>query len=274
VPRADDGPVVVVGGGIAGLAAAAELAATRAVTLVERLPVAGGVLGYEAAPVRALEDRCRAAGVRLQLGTTAVRFDGARVLTVGPGAIRWLEAAQLVYAGGGRPATQAELRILGPRLAGVLPATVAIHFAEAGVVLGRRVAIVGTGDWATAAAHALALTRTRCAITVVAAAGAPPPAFEHDGLIAGWTPCAVEGDGRVGGLVLERDGQRHRVACDAVILADDPRPLRNVDGAVHEDAERVHFVQPVAAIATHSSVAEEARAAVRALLARHLEVRS
>ena len=47
------------------------------------------------------------------------------------------------------------MRIAGPRLAGVLPAPVAIHFAEAQVLLGRRVVIVGTGDWAQAAGRVI-----------------------------------------------------------------------------------------------------------------------
>jgi NADPH-dependent 2,4-dienoyl-CoA reductase/sulfur reductase-like enzyme len=267
VPDAD--VVVVVGGGLAGLAAAAELArAGDAVTVVERLPVAGGVLGYEDGTVRALVDECRAAGVEWLLGTTAVRFDGARVLTVGPGAIRWRPARRLVYAGGGRPATLAESQVLGPRLAGVLPAPVAIHFAEAGVVLGSRVALVGCGDWAAATAHALAASAP--SLTVVAPPGAGRPGFDHDGLISDWTPRAVEGDGRVAGLVLGRGDQRYRLACDAVILAHDTRPLRNVDGAVRDGAAGVRFVQPVAETATAASVV----AAARALVANDLEVRT
>jgi hypothetical protein len=111
-------------------------------------------------------------------------------------------------------------------------------------------------------------------LTVVARAEAPAPAFHHDGLYAGWRPVAVEGDGRVAALWLERDGQRHRLACDAVVLAEDPRPLRNVDGAIRDGAARVHFVQPVAPAQTDASVAEAARSAARRLLARHLEVQS
>ncbi len=127
--------IAVVGAGIAGMAARAE------VTVLDRLPMSGGVLPYDLPAVRELTARCRSAGVQWLLGTTAVRWDSGRLLTVGPSGIRWLDAAHLVFAGGARPATAAELMLAGPRLAGVLPAPVAIHLAEAKVTIGRQVVI-------------------------------------------------------------------------------------------------------------------------------------
>lgn len=252
--------VAVVGAGIAGLAAAEELAERACVTVLDRLPVPGGVLPFDTPAVRRLEQRCQSAGVRWLLGTTALRWQHGRLLAAGPRGISWLEADHLVFAGGSRPATAAELPIAGPRLAGVLPAPVAIHLAEAKVTLGRHVIIVGTGDWARAARHAIAGQRSD--VTVVARQQAPPPSFPHDGLISGWAPVAVSGTGRVAAVTLERGGQQHTMSCDAVILADSIRPLRNVDGAVYDPAAGVTFVQPADEVSTHELTAALARRAV------------
>jgi NADPH-dependent 2,4-dienoyl-CoA reductase/sulfur reductase-like enzyme len=253
--------VAVVGAGVAGLAAAQELAARADVVLLDRLPVPGGVLPFDHPAVRALAKRCGSAGVRWLLGTTAVRWEEGRLLAVGPAGVQWLDADRLVFAGGCRPATAAELPVAGPRLAGVLPAPVAIHLAEAKVTLGRQVVIVGTGDWARAAREAIAGQRSR--VTVVAPEPAEAVAFGHDALISGWTPVAVSGRGRVSALTLERAGQRHVLDCDAVILAGSARPLRNVDGAIFERATGVTYVQPAAETASWEDVASAARAVVR-----------
>ncbi len=251
----------MVGAGVAGLAAAGELASRADVVVLDRLPVPGGVLPFDLPAVRALADRCRAAGVRWLLGTTAVRWDPGRLLTVGPQGIQWLDAVHLVFAGGCRPATAAEVPVAGPRLAGVLPAPVAIHLAEAGVTLGRRVVIVGAGDWARAARDAISGQRSHIVqITVVAPdpAGAIP--FQRDAMISGWTPVAVSGRGRVSAVTLERAGQRLVLDCDAVILAASARPLRNVDGAIFEPAPGVTYVQPAAETSRWDEVASAAQA--------------
>jgi hypothetical protein len=176
-----------------------------------------------------------------------------------------------VYAGGGRPATQAELRIAGPRLAGVLPATVAVHFAEAEVILGHRVAVVGAGDWAATFAHAI--EAQPASITVVACSGASRPSFHHDRLISGWTPTRVLGTGRVSALLLESEGVEYRMSCDAVVLAAAARPLRNVDGAVLDSSEDVTFVQPIAeSMSTADTVNRARRIAATVPLTTRIEV--
>lgn len=250
----------MVGAGVAGLAAAEKLAARADVVVLDRLPVPGGVLPFDLPAVRTLADRCRSAGVRWLLGTTAVRWDQGRLLAVGPEGVQWLDAAHLVFAGGCRPATAAELPVAGPRLAGVLPAPVAMHLAEAKVTLGRRVVIVGAGDWARAAREAIAGQRSQ--VTVIAGKSADAVSFPHDAVISGWTPVAVSGRGRVSALTLERAGQQHVLDCDAVILAASPRPLRNVDGAVFAPAPGVTFAQPVAETGSWEQVAAAAEALV------------
>jgi hypothetical protein len=188
------------------------------------------------------------------LGTTAIRWSDRRLLTVGPDGVVWHDFDHLVCAGGGRPATQAELRIAGPRLAGVLPATVAIHFAEAGVILGHRVAVIGAGDWASSFAHAIAEQDVH--ITVIADT---EPSFRHDRLISGWTPTRVTGPGRVSALFLHNEGVDFRLSCDAVALATAPRPLRNIDGAVLEGSEHVTFIQPVGETMSAADTIDAAR---------------
>jgi NADPH-dependent 2,4-dienoyl-CoA reductase/sulfur reductase-like enzyme len=258
--------VAVVGAGVAGLAAAEVLAHRADVVVLDRLPVPGGVLPFDAPAVRSLEQRCRSAGVRWLLGATAVRWEEGRLLTVGPGGIEWLDADHLVFAGGCRPATAAELPVAGPRLAGVLPAPVAIHLAEAKVTLGRQVVIVGAGHWAHAAREAIAGQRSHVTVVEPDQAVGPDRAdgagFGPDALISGWTPVSVSGRGRVSALTLERAGQQHVLDCDAVILAGSARPLRNVDGAVFEPAPGVTFVQPAAETAGWEEVASAARAMV------------
>jgi NADPH-dependent glutamate synthase beta subunit-like oxidoreductase len=228
-PRAaHGGTIAVVGAGVAGLAVAGELARRgERVALVDRLPVAGGVLGDRHPAVRRLFAAC---DVTLLLGMTALRWDAGVLTLAGPAGIRHLEARHLVFAGGTRPSTPAELGLTGSRPAGVLPAPVAIHLVEAGAVLGERVAVLGAGAWADAAVRAL----------------------EHQGASAvirvAVPPSTVSGRVRVSAL--------GDVACDCVVLAARERPLRNVDGAVLDGAPDVTYVQPVA-----TTVAEaEARA--------------
>lgn len=258
----------IVGAGIAGLAAAEALSGTYDVVVYDRLPVPGGVLRFDHPAVTGLERRCRAAGVSWKLGTTAVRWDGSRLMGVGPGGICWDDAALLVYAGGCRPATLAELGVTGPRLAGVYPAPVAIHLAEAKVILGRRVAIIGSGHWARASREAI--SGHDCSVTVVTepepACGASAARFSGDRVLDGWRPVAVQGVGRVDALTLDRAGQRYRISCDAVILAGSQRPLRNVDGAVTEPAPMVAFVQPLGEHTTHADVAQQVREALPELI--------
>ena len=91
------------------------------------------------------------------------------MLLAGPGGIRWTPADHLVYAGGVRPATAAEVGLGGSRLAGVLSATVAVHLAEAEVMIGRRVVIVGGGNWAERATEEL--SHGGCEITHVVPPG-------------------------------------------------------------------------------------------------------
>jgi NADPH-dependent 2,4-dienoyl-CoA reductase/sulfur reductase-like enzyme len=228
--------IVVVGAGIAGLAAALELAPSGEVELVERLPEVGGTWGFEHPLVAELRRRCVEVGVRLTLGVTALRWRERRLLLVGPGERAWREADHLVFAGGTRPATAAELPLFGARLAGVFAGTVAHHLLEGRIDLGERPVVCGDGYWAD-----LVLAELGGAVRSirVGAASATNPEL---GLWSDWRPVAVRGRDRVTELVVGRGDEERALACDCVVLAGDQRPLRNVDGAITEAAD-VTFVQ-------------------------------
>ncbi len=254
--------VVVVGGGISGLTLAGEVAGHAAVTLIDRLPAVGGVLGYEHALVRELHDVVRARQADLRLGTTALRWIDNRLLVAGPGGIEWIEAGCLAFCGGTRPSTAAELGVGGDRPAGVYSATVAVHLMEAGVRLGNTVVVVGSSDWANRAAHHLERQRTR--IVGVLADG-EDVAFA-DERWHGWQLREVHGAARLSYVILGRDGFRQRISCDAVVLGSHMKPLRNVDGAVF-GGRNVTYVQPVADITSAGAVEAHAREAAARVLA-------
>ena len=218
--------------------------------LIDRLPVFGGAAGWDRPEIRDYATAAAALGVELHLGQTAIRWSGQRVLVLGPGSCRWVAAQHLFMAGGLRPATVADLEITGDRPAGVVPATVAEHLLDTGVALWRTVVIVGEGPWAArVAGHARALGSR-----IVALGSAAGWADEHLG-----RPhrCSIVGRDRVRALRLDYGGAGAAsvdVACDAVVLAADPVPSRNVDGAVRPGSPGVTFVQPVVALRRRRAV--------------------
>jgi hypothetical protein len=252
---------MVVGAGISGLAAAAELASDREVWIVDRLPAVGGECGYEHPTVKQLERSCRKAGVLLLLGTTALRWVRGRLLVAAPGSIRWLDADRLVYAGGCRPGTPTELRLAGGRMAGVISATVAVHLLDAGVRLGRNPVVLGDTDFAADVADRLHRTGTQ--VRIVAPDTDATPAYADDWWPR-WRAIRVRGQGRVRELEIACGDLREWLACDAVVLADGIRPLRNVDGALAE-GDPVAFIQFPAPHAGVEATVAHARVAAASL---------
>ena len=255
--------IIVVGAGITGLAAAADLAERADVRVLERLPAPGGTWEFDHPGVRALIDQCRSRGVRVECGDTALRWVDRRLLVIGPGRREWLPADHLVFAGGVRPATPAELPLFGSRTAGVFAATVAHHLLQAHIPLGRRIALCGTGFWADiTTAHLPRGTE----VTVVGDGPAPTaPAGVSQTQWPDHRAVEIIGDDRVTGLVTEAGGHRRTLACEAVVLAGDLRPLRNVDGAI-VDGPDVTYVQPTAPALTANDAVEYARKAVSTLI--------
>lgn len=251
--------VTVAGAGIAGLAVATHLAnAGYRVTVLDRVPVTGGVLGYRQPLVRALTERATRAGVTFTLGTTALRWGDSRLLAAGPAGISWTPAARVVVATGHRPRTLAEMRVAGPRLSGVLPVTAAVHLLEAGVQLGRRIAVIGDGWWSRRlAAHAL----PRATVIGIAPEPHAPLEFATEAW-PGWRADRLWGTDRVTGVVVKRKDVTELVPCDAVVTAQANVPYRNIDGALTPDPSGVAFVQPLSATAEQTVEAAREAAAV------------
>jgi D-hydroxyproline dehydrogenase subunit alpha len=254
--------VTVVGGGLAGLTAARELAGRADVTLVERLPAAGGVWGFEHPRIRALVADCRDRGVELVLGATALRWRDHRLLIVGPGQTQWLSASHLVFAGGTRPAHAAELRVAGGRLAGVFVATVAHHLLDAGIRLGRRHVVAGWGDWAELIVPQL---QRHGQVTVVGGNPGDRLPWRDVDWWPGYRPASLRGGSRVSQVEVTNGHSGLTVGCDCVVFAGDPRPLRNVDGANVDGVGDVTFIQPTAPGLGAEAVIEFAQAVAAAV---------
>jgi putative NAD(P)-binding protein len=261
--------IIVVGAGICGLAVSAELSRKLPIALIDRLPVIGGITaGYENRVAVELAAQCHANGVEFYLGTAALRWAASRLLIAGPvTGLRWLEGTHLVYAGGTRPSTPAELRLIGSRLGGVYPAMVAHHLTESGVRLGLNPAIIGSGRWARRIC--LALAEHRCPTTLVWSDLSLQSDFATVSWL-GWSPVALHGRGRVAALMVEREGVQQMISCDAVILAGALRPMRNIDGAVFDNAEgsNVTFVQLVSMTADETERASFGRGAAQQIFAK------
>jgi thioredoxin reductase len=248
--------VFIAGAGRSGLHAARLLAGHGlAVTLVERLPAPGG---QEPEPdAEALARAARLAGAELVLGTLAVSLERTssmitvddtqmsraknpdhenrpRVQTLGIFGGRSFLADAVVVATGTRPATLAELGATGDRTAGVLPGSAAVHLIESGVLPGWRPVIVGGGDLAR---HCLSLclrAGARAASLVSPSGPVDVPVPHGVDVYDRWRLVSVHGQPRVGHVVVARDGQTLRIPADAVILAQDRRPMRNIENAVQD----------------------------------------
>jgi Pyridine nucleotide-disulphide oxidoreductase len=244
-------PYLVVGAGPSGLGCALQLAATHDVSVLDRVPVPGGESGWSSPEVAALVEQVTQAGARLLLGQAALRWEPGRLLVAAPGRINWLAGAALFFAGGLRPATAADLHITGDRPAGVLPATVAQHLLAAQARLWGRIVVVGDGPWA----HHVAQVARAAGTTVVGISTGPAPFAWADETLANVTAVEVIGRARVTAVkVLTAPGARREIPCEAVILAADPRPNRNVLGALNGTDPGVTFVQPT----TGATVADRA----------------
>ncbi len=249
----------IVGAGLSGLTAATELAAAgHHVTVFDRVPVSGGVLGYKDPLARELTDQAAIAGATFTLGTTALRWSDGRLLIAGPAGIDWRAAQRLIICTGQRPRTLAEMGVAGPRLSGVLPVTAAVHLLEAGARLGRRIVVLGDGWWSRRLAT-LAGSATQIVSVTADAVAAPAYATET---WAGWEPQRLRGTDRVTGVFLARDGATQVVSCDALVTAEATIPYRNVDGALTAGADNLRFVQPLATAAQTTADARRAAAVI------------
>jgi hypothetical protein len=136
-----------------------------------------------------------------------------------------------------RPATAANLCIDGDRPAGVHAATVAEHLLRTRVRLWDTVVILGDGPWS----HPVAAMCRRLGTRVIAIADR---AVWADQRIDPAPRLSVVGRERITAVRLRRSTGDITVGCDALVLAADPRPNRNVTGALTEGDDNVVFHQP------------------------------
>jgi sarcosine oxidase subunit alpha len=153
-----DVEVLIVGGGAAGLAAAALLGA-RAL-LVDDAPSLGGSLAIlEPARAAQLVQRARESGAQLRHATTALLLsrepeDGTGQITAlleGPERASYVRCKRVLVASGAHDATP----LFGNNdLPGIFSARAALKLWRSGISIGKRVALVGDGRFSRAFADA------------------------------------------------------------------------------------------------------------------------
>jgi pyruvate/2-oxoglutarate dehydrogenase complex dihydrolipoamide dehydrogenase (E3) component len=248
----------VIGSGQCGLISAERLAREGVeVTLIERLPALGGQ--EPEADIGRLVNAVRDAGVRCEMGCVAVRFEDGDLQTLGVNGAARRHVDVLVTATGTRPATRGELGIAGARCAGVVAGSVAVHLTASGVLLGYDPVVLGGGQLASECADILLRAGAR-RVTVVAPNGLltefPKGVETHEG----WMITHITGSlGRVSSVTLDSPGET--LSCDAVILAHQRRPTRNIEGAAF-DGEGIVFCYSSADPKREQDARQAAEAAV------------
>jgi sarcosine oxidase subunit alpha len=228
--------VLVVGGGLAGLSAAAAAAEAGAdVVLVDDGVEPGGRLLWEGGHERAREltVRAREAGVELLTGASALgHFDGLVAVWQGE-TLHQIRARQHVYATG---AVEQPLVFAGNDLPGVMLSGGALRLAALyAVVPGRRAVVATTCDRGLETALALADTGVQLvAVTDLrqerSALGA---ALEERGVevLQGWTVLAANGRREVRGVVLGRpddEAARLERSCDLLLVSGGDAPATSL----------------------------------------------
>ena len=187
-----------------------------------------------------------------------MRFWEGNLQTLGVDGAATRRVDALVVATGTRPATRGELGIVGDRCAGVVPGSVALHLIEAGVLPGRYPVILGGGQLASECADLL-LRAGAARVTVVAPDGLHTSFPDGVETHPGWTITSIHGSARVSSVTLDSPGET--LSCDAVILASERRPMRNIEGAVF-DGPGVVFCHSTADPKQESDARQTAETAV------------
>ncbi|MGA5760229.1 NAD(P)/FAD-dependent oxidoreductase [Nonomuraea bangladeshensis] len=241
--------VAVIGGGPAGLTAAAALAPSGDVLVLEREAETGGIPRHSDHPgygmrdlrrfmsgpeyARRLTRSAREAGARLETEAMVTGWAGPRTLEVtSPRGRRLVEADAVVLATGARERPRPARFIAGDRPDGVyttgqLQNLVHLHHRE----VGRRAVIVGAElvSWSAV----LTLHEAGCRTVLMTSEYDKPEAytaFRVPGRLAFGVlvrartrVVAIHGKGRVTSVDIENldTGRRHRVPCDTVITTGD-----------------------------------------------------
>lgn len=231
--------VIVVGAGATGLGAAVALAERYRVLVIDRTPVTGGSAGWESPVIRRWTERARRIGVEFLLGAMALRWDRSRLLVAHVEGIRWIGGDELFVATGLRPSTASDARLHGHRLAGVVPATVALHLLEAREPLWRRPVLLGDGPWG----YDIAAWVHSYNGEVAAVSNEPHGWVDAQYPSADWYE--ARGTTRIEAVRLHNGDEYADVPCDGLVLSGPAKPVRNIDGALGDSDACVTFVQPI-----------------------------
>jgi sarcosine oxidase subunit alpha len=269
--------VVVIGAGVAGLAAAAEAAEAGAtVVLLEQGGEAGGHLpgetdnGLRSGLVRRVLD----SRVRFLPNTAAFGvFAGMLVAAAGPDALYRIRAKHVIFATG---AVEQSAVFPGNDLPGVMVSS-AVHLLvhRYGVLPGRRAVVLAGDNVAYSTAWALRDAGAEVTVVDLRSEGGWPEGFP---VIAGSTIIAAHGRRMVTGVTVGPPGSTsgQKVRCDLVVIAAAEMPSTNLlaqAGArlVFDDArqaflpvqmpEGTHGVGAVAGARTPEATVAQARLA-------------
>ena len=269
--------VVVIGAGVAGLAAAAEAAGAGAtVVLLEQGHEAGGHLpGEPDAGLRSgLWRRVLDSGVRFLPNTAAFGvFAGMLVAAAGPDDLFRIRAKHVIFATG---AVEQSAVFPGNDLPGVMVSSAAhllVH--RYGVLPGRRAVVLAGDNIAYSTAWALRDAGAEVTVVDLRSEGGWPEGFP---VIAGSTIVAAHGRRRVAGVTVGPPGSTsgQKVRCDLVVIAAAEVPSTNLlaqAGArlVFDDArqaflpvqmpDRTHAVGAVAGARTPEATVAQGRLA-------------
>ncbi len=245
--------VLVVGGGVAGLAAALRAAELGAdVVLADDGPEPGGrcLVEGDGAQVAALAERASAAGVELLQGASALGFFDGLVAVWQGSVLHQVRAARTVVATGvvEQPLVFAGNDLPGVMLSGAVRRLISLY----GVAPGTRAVVAGVGDPALEAAVAL----RAAGIHVVAVADARPSAtggaadaLRSAGvpLLEGHTVVRATGGSRVSKVTLAApDGSRTGLRADLLVVSGGMAPatslLAQAGTPLQHDAELGRFV--------------------------------
>ncbi|MFB7865678.1 FAD-dependent oxidoreductase [Streptomyces sp. NPDC056069] len=231
--------VLVVGGGPAGLAAAARLAAAGAghVEVLERERAAGGVprhcgragFGAYTGPgyARRAVDSAVRSGARVRTGVSATGWAGPLTLEVtAPTGLELITASAVLLATGARERPRSARLVPGSRPAGVLSTGELQQSVELfglrGERIGRRAVVVGADP---VAGHAVRTLR-RAGVDVAAVVTDRPrgPRLPAP-VLRGATVVELVGRGRLSGVAVRgADGRTGLLRCDTVVFTGDWLP--------------------------------------------------